>query len=34
MLSEEGIVEEIKEGKAIVKVERSASCSHCSARGT
>ncbi len=34
MLSEEGIVEEIKDGKAIVKVERGATCKHCSARGT
>ncbi len=34
MLSEEGVVEEIKNGKAIVKVERDAACKHCSARGT
>ena len=34
MLSEEGIVEEVRGDKAIVKVERSASCNHCSARGT
>jgi len=34
MISEEGIVKEIKGNKAIVKVERSAACKHCSARGS
>jgi len=34
MLSEQGIVEEIKNGKAIVKVERGEACKHCSQKGT
>jgi len=34
MISEEGIVKEIKGNKAIVKVERSSACRHCSARGS
>ncbi len=34
MLTEQGIVKEINHNKAIVKVERTSACKHCSARGT
>ncbi len=34
MVVEQGIVKEIEHNMAIVKVERSSACEHCSARGT
>ena len=34
MVTEQGIIKEINNDKAIVKVKRSSACEHCSARGT
>ena len=34
MISEQGIVQEIKAGTAIVKIQKSAACNHCESKGS
>jgi positive regulator of sigma E activity len=33
MVREEGIIEKISQGKAVIRIQRNSACAHCESRG-